>query len=253
MIKEKEKETKINRIKLGVKLQHMAYERHIESAKRLDVERKLIEKARLEKEKVLDGREVKAKEKKEKLKSERLEDYNQSLRSAVNRQAVRKEEDNEYFKTRVINDKISQEYMRIRKEIKDRKTRETLEAFKAAAKELRQQQREEKEEDKRKFNEHYERDTTDQKFFDYAKDLIDDATKKSRPTKPIMEAIKTFKKVRCIDIPKKTRPHEISNVPIEEEIQKFESDRGKSKRMLKYERDEKKMVNVYRSNKFLVV
>lgn len=253
MIKEKEKETKINRIKLGVKLQQMAYERHIESAKRLEREQKLIEKARLEKEKVLDGRELKAEEKKEKLKSERLEDYNQSLRSADNRLAVKKEEDKEYFKTRVINDKISTEYMLMRKEMKDRKTRETLEGFKAAAKELREQQQREKDEDRRKFNEHYERDTTDQKFFDYAKDLIDDAAKKSRPTKPIMEAIKTFKNARCIDIPKKTRPHEISNVPIEEEIQKIESDRGKSKRRLKYERDEKKMANVYRSNKFLVV
>lgn len=231
----------------------MALDRHIDEVNKLKVEQKLIEKNRVEKEKLLDEREVKAKERKEKLKVERLEDYSQSLRNAAKRIATKKEEDKEYFKNRVMNDEISHEYTRMRKELQAKKTRETLEGFKLAAKELRQQQRVEKMEDKKRFNEDYDRDTTDQKFFDYAKDLIDDAAKKNRPTKPIMQAIKTFKNRRCIDIAKKTRPHEISNVPIEMEIQKMENDRGKSKRRLKYERDERKMVNVYRGNKFLEI
>lgn len=251
MIKEQEKEVKINHIKLGAKLQKMGFERHIDELKKLQIEQKLIEKARLEKEKVLDERELKAKERKEKLKAERLEDYNQSLRNAVNKLAIKKEEDKEYFNSRVMNDTISQEYMRMKKEAQAKKTRETIEGFKAAAKKLRQQQRAEKESDKKRFNEDYERDTTEQKFYDYAKDLIDDAEKKNRPTKPIMQAIKAFKSARCIDIAKRTRPHEISNVPIEEEIQKIDCDRGKSLRRLKYEKEEKKMANVYRSTKFI--
>lgn len=253
MIKEKEKEDKINRLKLGFKLQQMALERHIEDVKKLEHEQKLIEKNRLEKEKLLDEREVKAQQKKEKLKHERLEDYSQSLRNAEKRMAEKKEEDKEYFKNRVMNDKISLEYMRMKQERHAKKTRETTQGFKAAAKELRQQQKMEKLEDKKRFNEDYDRDTTDQKFFDYAKDLIDDATKKNRPIKPIMQAIKVFKNRRCIDIKKRTRPHEISNVPIEMEIHKIGNDRGKSKRQLKYERDEKKMENIYRGNKFLEV
>lgn len=251
MIKEKEKEAKVNRLKLGVKLQQMGFERHIDELKKLEHEQKLIEKNRLEKEKLLDARDTKAQERKGKLKSERLEDYSQSLRNAAKRMADKKEEDKEYFKNRVMNDKISLEHMLMRKEMKDKKTRETLEGFKSAAKELRQQQLVEKIEDKKRFNEDFDRDTTDQKFFDYAKDLIDDASKKNRPIKPIMQAIKVFKNRRYIDIAKRTRPHEISNVPIEMEIQKIENDRGKSKRRLKYERDEKNMVNVYRGNKFL--
>lgn len=253
MIKVKEREAKINHIKLGAKLQKMGLERHFDEAKKLENEQKLIAKAQHEKEKVWDQRDLKALEHKEKLKNDRLEDYNQSLRNAVTRQTVKKEEDKEYFKSRVMNDKISQEYMRMKKETRDKKTRETLRGFKEAATETRHQQRAEREAEKKKFNEDYERDTTDKKFYDYAKDLIDDAEKKNRPTKPIMQAIKAFKNSRCIDIVKRTRPHEISNVPIEEEIQKFESDWGKSKRQLKYERDEKKMVNVYRSTKFLNV
>lgn len=253
MIKVQEREAKINHIKLGAKLHKMGLERHLDEAKKLENEQKLIEKARLEKEKVWDQRDLKALERKEKLKTERLEDYTQSLRNAASRQTVKKEEDKEYFKSRVINDQISQEYMRMKRESQDKKTRETLRGFKEAAKQTRQQERVEKAADMKKFNEDYDRDTTDQKFYDYAKDLIDDAEKKKRPTKPIMQAIKAFKASRCIDIAKRTRPHEISNVPIEEEIQKMESDWGKSKRQLKYERDEKKMVNVYRSNKFLNV
>lgn len=251
MIKEKEREDKINRLKLGFKLQQMALERHIDDIKKLEHEKKLIEKNRLEKEKVLDKRETKAQQRKEKLKQERLEDYSQSLRNASKRIAEKKEEDKEYFKNRVINDKISLEYMQMKQERQAKKTRETLEGFKKAAKELKEQQKIEKLEDKKRFNDDYDRDTTDQKFFDYAKDLIDDAAKKNRPIKPIMQAIKVFKNRRCIDVAKRTRPHEISNVPIEMEIHKIENDRGKSKRRLKYENDERKMENVYRGKKFL--
>lgn len=253
MIKEKEKEAKIDRLKLGLKLQQMALERHIDEVKKLEHEQKLIEKSRLEIEKLLDGREVQAQERKEKMKQGRIEDYSQSLHAASKRMTEKKEEEKEYFKNRVMNDKISFEHMRMRKESQAKKTRETVEGFKSAAEELRQQQRIEKLEDKKRFNDDYDRDTTDQKFFDYAKDLIDDASKKNRPIKPIMQAIEDFKNRRCIDIVKRTRPHEISNVPIEMEIHKTESDRGKSKRRLKYERDERKMENVFRGNKFLDV
>lgn len=253
MIKEQENEAKLERIRLNMKLQKMALDRHMCEIKKLQHEQELIEKVKSVKESILDEREEKAKQRKEKLKIERLDDYNQSLRIAKQRKALKTEEDKEYFQTRVINDKISHEYTKIRKELQANKTRDNLNNLKQQAKELRQKDKTEKEEDMRNFNKAYDDDTCDEKFFDYAKDLIDEAERKNRPTKPIMQAIKVYKNRQCIDIKKKTRPHEISNVPIEMEIQKIESNKGKTKRRLKYENDEKKMANAYRGTKFLAI
>jgi hypothetical protein len=253
MIKEQETETKIERIKLGNKLQQMALERHMSEVEQLANEQKLIEKARAEKEKILDRREEKEKERKVFLKTDRLDDYIQSLKAAAERKALKKQEDSHYFQMRLLNDRVSQEYTQIRKENRDRKAREVLENFKRQAKELREFEKREKEEGMRSFNKAFHDDKSDERFFDYAKDLMDDAEKKNRPIKPILEAIKAYKSRQCIGIKKKTRPHEISNVPIEMEIHRIDSDRGKTKRRLKYERDELKMANVYRSTKFLNV
>lgn len=250
MIKEQETHSKIDRIKDGLKLQKMAYERHIEEAKRRQFEQQLIEKARMEQEKVLDEREVKEKERKLKLKSERLIDYSQSLKATEVRKALKKEEDKEYFQTRVINDVISHQYSKMRKEANAKKTREILDNLKKEAMELREQQAIEKEESQKAFNKVYNDDTSDEKFFEYAMDLKQEAERKNRPIKPIMEAIKAYKTRQCIGIKQKTRPHEISNVPIDMVSFKSGCDKGKSKRRLKYEEDERKMANVYRGTKF---
>jgi hypothetical protein len=141
----------------------------------------------------------------------------------------------------------------MRKKIAEKKTKENLDGLKIQAKLKQENNTCEMNKARNAFNKAYDDDKSDEKFFDYAKDLMDEAIKKNRPIKPIEEAVKVYKIRQGIDIKQKTRPHEISNVPIEMEIQKIETHVGKSKRMLKYEEDEKKMVNVYRSTKFLMV
>ncbi|KAG5680260.1 hypothetical protein PVAND_009779 [Polypedilum vanderplanki] len=251
MIKEQEIQTKMERAKLSMTLQKQQLKRHIEEMKKLEEEQKLIEKARIEKEKILEQKDEKEKERKARLKNERLEDYSQSLKAAEARKAVKKEEDKEYFRARVINDKISQEYSRTRKETKAAKTKEILDNLKLQAIELKKDMKVEKLEAQKAFNKAYDDDTTDEKFFEYAKDLMEEAEKKNRPVKPIIEAMKIYKKRQCIDIKQKTRPHEISNVPIEMKAYESNSNIGKSKRRLKFEEDERKMINVYRGTKFI--
>ncbi|KAL7033249.1 hypothetical protein ACKWTF_007517 [Chironomus riparius] len=251
MIQDQQTESKIDRMKLGMKLQKMALDRHIAECKNLESEQKFIVKARLEKEIVLDEREQEDKKRKDKLKFERLEDYSQSLKHAKMRKALKKEEDKSYFQTRVINDVISREYALMRKDMAEKKTKEVLDNLKIQAKSKQENNIVEKEKAKNAFNKAYYDDTSDEKFFAYAKDLMEEGLKKNRPVKPIEEALKLYKTRQGIDTKQKTRPHEISNVPIEMEIQKIDSNVGKSKRMLKYEEDEKKMVNVYRGTKFL--
>jgi hypothetical protein len=251
MIKDQQNQTKIERIQLGMKLQRMALERHIEEIKKLEHEQELIEMARIEKEKVHEQRDVKEVERKLKLKQERLEDYGQSLKTAAARKAVKKEEDKEYFQARVINDKISQEYSRTRQQAKAAKTKEILDRLRLQAVEQRSEVKAEELEARKAFNKVYDDDTTDEKFFEYAKDLTEEAEKKCRPVKPITEAMKVYKRRQCIDVKKKTRPHEISNVPIEMRGYASQNDRGKSKRRLKFEEDERKMENVYRGTKFI--
>lgn len=251
MIKEQQDQTKIEKVKLGMKLQKMALERHIDEYKKLGKEQQLIEKARVQKEKILDERELKEKNRKEKLKAERLEDYSQSLEQAKIKKAIRKEEEKRYFKSRVINDEISKEYALMRKQMIQQKTKENLENLKKQAKLQREQCSLEREKAQKAFNKAYHDDKSDDKFFAYAKDLMDEAVRKNRPTKPIEEATKVYKVRQGIGVKQKTRRHEISNVPIEMAVFQIEANRGKSKRMLKYEEDEKKMVNVYRGSKFI--
>lgn len=251
MIKEQHNQEKIDRVKLGLKLQHMALERHIDEYKKVQKEQALIEKAHIEKEKLLDVRELQEKQRREKLKSERLQDYSQSLKQSKERKELKKLEDKEYFKSRVINDEISKEFALMRKEVAKKNIQENLENLKVQAKEERKKQINEQEEARLAFNKAYDDDKSDDKFFAYAKYLMEEAVKKNRPTKPIEEAAKVYKIRQGIGTKQKTRPHEISNVPIEMEIQKIETHKGKSKRMLRYEEDEKKMSNVYRGTKFL--
>jgi len=251
MIQEQQKESKFDRMKLGLKLQKMALDRHVEEYKKIENEQKLIEKARLEKEIVLDERELKDKKRRENLKIERLEDYSQSLKQAKTRKALIKEENKAYFQTRVINDVISRDYALMRKEMAEKKTKEILDNLKIQAKLKQENNIIEKVKAKNAFNKVYHEDKSDEKFFAYAKDLMEEATTKNRPVKPIEEAVKVYKTQQGIDVKQKVRPHEISNVPIEMEIQKIETHVGKSKRMLKYEEDERKMINVYRGTTFL--
>ncbi|XP_070493316.1 DNA ligase 1-like [Chironomus tepperi] len=251
MIKEQQIESKIDRMKLEMKLQKMAFDRHIKECKNLENEQKLIVEARKEKEIVLDERKLKDKKRKDKLKMARLEDYSQSLKQAKMRKALKKEEDKFYFQTRVTNDVISKEYAVMKKKMAEKNTKKNLDDLKVQAKLKRDHTIVEKEKAKNAFNKAYDEDKSDEKFFAYAKDLIEEALKKNRPVKPIDEALKVYKTRQGINAKQKTRPHEISNVPIEMEIQRIETNFGKSKRMLKYEEDEKKMVNVYRGTKFL--
>lgn len=252
LIKNQEIQAKLERRQLEKKLADMALVRHAEEIERLKVEQELIEKARLKKEKILDELELKHKGKREFLKNDRMQDYNQSLKAAEVKRALQKEEDLGYFKTRIMNDVVSKEYTRMRREMKVKKTNENLECLKKQAKEVKVQVRKERQDEIDELNNKWNSDTTDQKFFEHAQDLLDDAQSKNRPLKPIHQVVKAYKNLNFIGIKKKTRPHEISNVPINEEpFRASESDRGKTKRRLKFERDEKMMANVYRSTKFL--
>lgn len=251
LIKIQENQARFERVKLDAKLGDMAQLRHDAELEKLKHEQVMIEKARIEKEKILDSLDLKHKAKRDFLKNDRTEDYSQSLKAAEVRKAVQKEEDKEYFENRIMNDKVSHEYTRMKKQMKVKKTKENLEFLKMQAKELRNALRQERNEEINDLNIQWSEDTTDEKFFEYAQDLLDDASSKNRPLKPIHMVTKAYKNRHFIDIKKRLRPHEISNVPIEEEIQKIESDKGKSKRMLKYEKDEKLLASVYRTTKFL--
>lgn len=253
LIKEQEKRGRLERIKFIEKLGVMAKDRHEIELELLIDEQKMIEKARLEKEKLQDMRESKAKDKKEFLKHDRMQDYEQSIKAACVKKALRAEEDREYFKTRNVNDKVSFEYVKMKKELRDKKIKENLDFLKMQAKELRMQTLQERTDDINYFNKKIADDTTDQKFFEYANDLLDDAQIKNRPTKPIHQVTKHYKNRHFIDIQKRTRPHEISNVPIDMVIQPAESNKGKTKQRIRYEQGEKLMTNVYRTTKFLNV
>lgn len=251
LIKSQENQSRLERMKLSEKLGDMAKVRHAIEKEKLVEEQKMIEETHLKKETILDEIEERHKGKREFLKNDRMQDYNQSLKAKQEKIALAKEEDKAYFKNRILNDIVSKEYTKIRKANKIKRTMENLESLKQQAKEVRQQIRKEYEDDIRMFNKKYEEDSTDQKFFEYAQDLIQDAESKKRPTKPIFQVTKAYKNSHFIDIKKRTRPHEISNVPIME-VPNMEGDRGKTKRRLKYEKDEKLMMtNVYRSTKFL--
>lgn len=253
LIKEQEKRGKLERIKLIEKLGVMAKERHEAGIELLVDEQRAIEKVRQQKELLQDERELQAKDKKEFLKNDRMQDYEQSLKTAQVKKDILKEEDREYFKTRTINDKVSLEYSKIKKQLKEKKIMENLDFLKQQAKELRVNTRQERADEIKEFNQKIADDTTDQKFFEYANDLLDDAQIKNRPTKPIHQVTKHYKNRHFIDIQKRTRPHEISNVPIDMVIQTAEGNKGKTKRRIKYEKDEKLMTNAYRTTKFINV
>lgn len=253
LIKSQEKQSKLERIHMIEKLGVMAKERHEAEIVKLIDEQKMIEKARLEKEKILDKVDVKLKDKKEFLKTDRMQDYEQSLKTAEARRSLRKEEDKEYFKNRITNDAVSLEYKKLKKVQKDKRIMENLDFLKKQARELRLQTRQERDDDMRTFNKKFSDDNTDQKFFEYANDLLEDAQSKGRPTKPIHQVTKAYKNLHFIDIKKRTRPHEISNVPIDMLIHTVDSNKGKTKQRIKYEKNEKLLGNAYRSTKFLSV
>lgn len=250
LIKSQENQTRLERLKLSEKLGDMAKVRHIVEKEKLLEEQKLIEEARLKKEKILDEVEERHKGKREFLRTDRMQDYNQSLKAKEAKIALSKEEDKAYYNNRIMNDIVSKEYTRMKRENKVKRTMQNLESLKQQAKEVRQHNRKQYEDDIKVFNKKYDEDTSDQKFFEYAQDLVEDAESKNRPTKPIFQVLKTYKNLHFIDIKKRTRPHEISNVPIME-IHPPEGDKGKTKRRLRYEKDEKLMSNAYRSTKFL--
>lgn len=256
MIKQQEIQAKHERIIFSNKLAAMAKLRHVEEIKKLISEQEHIENVRLEKEKLLEIKDQKAKNSKEKLKSERMKDYNQSLEAARIRRDMNHEEEKFYLENRIMNDKVSQEYTRMKKELKVKKIKENLKHLEAQAKELRLQNRKEREEEIKKCNKKFEDDTTDEKFFEFAKHLMEDAQNKNRPIKPIQQAVLKYKKQEFIDIQKKQRPHEISNVPIdrnyiETDLNNTNGNTRKTKARIKYEKDERKMENVYRKTKFL--
>ncbi|CAO1359251.1 unnamed protein product [Diamesa hyperborea] len=114
--------------------------------------------------------------------------------------------------------------------------------------ELNEAQRQERE-DNKKYIIH---DTSDEKFFKYADELLLDAEKKGRPTLPIIKTLSAYKKRHFLDIKFQELPHVISNVPIGENWQlQSENIQRKSKARIKQENDDLRLVNPYRTTKFL--
>jgi hypothetical protein len=252
LIKNQENQAKFEKIKLDAKLFEMGKVRHNEEIEKLLKEQELIENARLEKEKILDAIEERANDRKKFLKDDRMQDYEKSLKAAEERKAREKEEDKEYHKNRIVNDVVSLEYKKTKKELKEKRTKENLDFVKNQAKEIRLSNRKERQDEIRQINKKFEDDTTDQRFFDYAQDLLDDAYKKNRPLKPIFQVVKAYKNRHFIDVVKRTRPHEISNVPLG--VPGLPpGDKGKTRRRQKLEREEARMTNAYRSTKFINV
>lgn len=257
MIKQQQQQERLERMQMAAKLASQALIRDRIEREALRQEQEAIEKIRLEKEKLLDVAEEKTTQRKLSLRHDRRQDYDASLQAAADKRALQKEEDKEYLKNRLYNDVVSQAYVKTKREKQTRKTMETLNFLKQQAKETRQLNRELIESDKRDFNQEIQRDKRhDHKFFAYADDLLQDVAAKNRPAKPIVQVIKKYKNFHFIDAVKKLRPHEISNVPIDQVSQENATAtnvRGKSKRMLRYEKDEELLKNVYRSTKFLSV
>ena len=248
MIKKQEQDAKIDVVKKKAVLAVAAKKQHDENIQLLVKEQEMIEKVRIQKLKELEESDKKSAEHIETLKKQRLEENARFIAEIKKQKAEQKVEDRFYFENRLKNDAISMEYSKLKKTKKIKNAQTNIKFLRNQVRELNEAQRQERE-DNKKYIIH---DTSDEKFFKYADELLLDAEKKGRPTLPIIKTLSAYKKRHFLDIKFQELPHVISNVPIGENWQlQSENIQRKSKARIRQEKDDIRMVNPYRSTKFL--
>ena len=215
----------------------------------LEVEQEKIAKVAEEKIVIYDEKERKRVEKVRELKKQRILEHLEEQERRKKERAVQDDEDRHYYANRLRNDHISTEYTKIKHQRKvdansihrhflnlqiDEKQKNTeAEIANSQASTRKWDQDEAKKEDKHYFN--------------YAVDVLHDAQAKERNTLPIIKSLSKYKKQNFLDIEIFQHPHVISNVPIGDNYQTDPNfSKTKSKKRIKYELEELKMMNPYR-------
>ena len=248
MIKKQQHDAVIEVVKKKAVLAVAAKKQHEENIEILVKEQEMIEKVRIQKLKELTECDKKSAEHIETLKKQRLKENARFIAENKKQKAEQKVEDRFYFESRLKNDAISLEYSKLKKTKKIQNAQTNRKFLKNQVRELHVTQRQERE-DNKKYIIH---DDSDEKFFKYADELMINAEKKDRPTLPIIKALSAYKKRHFLDIKFHELPHVISNVPIGENWQQQSQNiQRKSKARIKQEKDEIRLVNPYRSTKFL--
>ncbi|CAO1319182.1 unnamed protein product [Diamesa serratosioi] len=248
MIKKQQHDAKLEVVEKKAVLAIAAKKKHEENIKVLVKEQEMIEKVRIQKLKELEECDKKNAEHIETLKKQRLEENARFIAEIKKQKAEQKVNDRFYFESRLKNDAISFEYSKLKKAKKIQNAQTNIKFLRNQVRELHETQRQERE-DNKKYIIH---DTNDEKFFKYADELLVDAEKKGRPILPIIKTLSAYKKKHFLDIKFHELPHVISNVPIGENWQlQTENIQHKSKARIKQEKDDIRLVNPYRSTKFL--
>lgn len=248
MIMKQQQDAKVEAVKKNSVLAVAAKKQHEENLEVLVKEQEMIEKVRIQKVKELEENDKKSAEHIETLKKQRFEENARFIEEIKKQKAEQKVEDRFYFENRLKNDAISLEYSKLKKTKKMQNAETNVKFLRNQVRELHEAQRLEREDNKK----YLIQDTSDEKFFKYADELLVDAEKKGRPTLPIIKTLSAYKKRHFLDMKFHELPHVISNVPIGENWQlQTENLQRKSKARIKQEKDDIRLVNPYRSTKFL--
>ena len=216
----------------------------------LEVEQEKIAKVADEKIVIYDEKEKVRLEKLRDLKKQRILEHLMDQERRKKLEAEQKDEDRHYFANRLRNDQISSEYTKIKHQRK-------IDAASVHRKSLHEQIVEKKQFLKDELAEsqastrNWDQDVAkkeDKHFFNYAVDLMGDAQAKERNTLPIIKSLTKYKKHNFLDIQIYQHPHVISNVPISGDNYQIDPNfsKTKSKKRIKYELEELKMMNPYR-------
>jgi hypothetical protein len=249
LIVQQEKKMKIQNIQAKQVLQVEAAKLDVENKIKLIKEQEWIEKIKAEKLKILEEKEKTRLEDLNALKEERAGHHQADRERLKEQELEKKKEDLQYFQNRVKNDKVSQEYTKVKFQKKCENCRENRQFLIQQIIENNDKEIAEKLE-RQKFDKS-EVENMDKQYFSYSQELIDDAKAKDRPTLPILKTIHQYKKHNFLDIKVHQLPHVISNVPIGRAYQIEETPNVvKSKFRIRYEADHAKMTNPYRGTHF---
>lgn len=250
LITQQEKNMKIENLQSKAVLLDEAQKLVLEEKEKLKIEQENIERVSQEKLLILDEKEKQKIEQLRKMKEQRILEHLADQERRKKESDEKKEDDKYYFKQRIRNDKISKEYTKIKYVKKAEKVKENRKFLVDQIKEKQQQEAQAKIE-KRKFDKS-KLEAQDKKFYNYAEELCQDAMAKERPTFPLIKSVQQYKRHNHLDVKYRELPHVISNVPIGRAYQIEETPNAKkSKTRIRYELDQMKMMNPYRSMNFM--
>lgn len=230
-------------------LQIDAYKVNNQNLAELEVEQEKIEKVAEEKLVIYDEKEKKRMEKIRELKKKRILEHLEEQERRKKEKAVQEDEDRHYCANRIRNDHISNEYTKIKHQRKvdaNAIHRKILNLQIDEKKKFTEAELAESQASTRKWDQD-EANKEDKHYFNYAVDVLHDAQAKERNTLPIIKSLSKYKKHNFLDIEVFQYPHVISNVPIGDNYQTDPNfSKIKSKKRIKYELEELKMMNPYR-------